>query len=355
MKTTLSIAIFCLCLTAQAQDPVLFIEKVHDFGELEESVKPSTYTFSFVNQSNDSLKINTVKASCGCTTPSWTREYIIPGDTGFLTAAYKTYNRPGSFNKSLRVSLSSGQQQTLYIKGSVNPREKNPKETYPVALGNVRSKFQAFNMGNFTTEKPYSRAFTLFNDSRDTIFLFPENHVLPDYISLSTSADRMLPQQRFRVSVTADPVKMDRLGFAQVSIQLATSDEQVPLKSYLIFTTVEEFFPPLTEEEKLMVPALLFETNTIDFGDLSGNTEIEKVILLTNTGKSKLNIRQIDTNCDCIVTSLKKENIAPGKEVKLKVKFLSEGRVGRQYKTITVFSNDPIKPTQTLSVKAQVK
>ncbi|MFZ9046990.1 MAG: hypothetical protein ACO2ZZ_14120 [Cyclobacteriaceae bacterium] len=44
-----------------------------------------------------------------------------------------------------------------------------------------------------------------------------------------------------------------------------------------------------------------------------------------------------------------------GKSVDLKVKFISDDRRGRQYKTITIFTNDPINPTQTISVKALIK
>lgn len=338
-----------------AQDPVIFNEKIHDFGELDESTQPTSYTFSFINSSQDSLKINYVKASCGCTTPGWSQHYILPGDSGFITAQYSTYNRPGSFNKSLRISWSNGMQQTLYIKGLVNPREKNPAETYPVAIGHLRSKFQVFNMGIFTTEKPYSLAFTLFNDSKDTIKFLPEQHVLPNYLTIEMSSLIVEPQQKARISLTVDPSKTDKLGFIQSSLQLATTDLEVPVKSYLIYSSIEEYFPPLTDEEKENAPRLLFGDNTIDFGDVSNNIEIERVIILTNEGKSKLNIRQIDSNCDCVITALKKENIAPGKSTEMTVKFLTKDRTGRQYKTITVFSSDPIKPTQTLSIKANVQ
>lgn len=354
MKVFVCAWLLLLTSTLQAQDPAIFSERVHDFGELEESNKPSEYTFSFVNQTEDSLRINSVKASCGCTTPSWTRAYVAPGDTGYVTAAYRTYNRPGTFNKSLRISWSTGQQQSVYIKGTVNPREKTPTETYPVAVGNIRSKFQAFNMGNFTTEKEYSRAFVLYNDSNDTIYLEPSKHNLPPFLTVSTRTNNVPPNSRLRISFTVDPSKMEKLGFSQSSIQLATTDSEVPLKSYLLFTTVEEYFPPMTEEQMAEAPKLTFESNTVDFGTVSDATEIEKTLTLTNVGKTKLNIRQVDTNCDCVVTSLKKENLSPGKSADLKISFVAAERKGRQFKTITIFSNDPANPTQTLSVKALV-
>ncbi len=355
MKATIYSCAVLFAFVTFAQDPVLFNEKVHDFGELEESSKPSSYTFYFVNQESDSLRINAVKASCGCTTPNWTREYVAPGDTGYLTAAYRTYNRPGSFNKSLRISWSTGQQQMLYIKGTVNPRKKAPKETYPVAVGNIRTKFQAFNMGNVTTEKEYTKAFVFYNDSQDTIYLKPYEHKLTEFLTVSASTNAIPPQTRLRVTFSVDPSKMNRLGFTQSNFQLSTTDSEEPLKSYLLFTTVEEYFPPLSKEEKELAPKLTFDNNALDFGILSTSAEMEKTITLRNTGESKLNIRQIDSNCDCVITALPRENIVRGKSVDLKVKFISGDRRGRQYKTITIFTNDPINPTQTISVKALIK
>src|SRR5687768_2955826 len=97
----------CFILSVYAQDStksttIQFEKTTHDFGSVNES-GPITYEFKFTNTGSEPLVINNVKASCGCTTPGWTKEPVMPGKTGVVTAQYNTVNRPGGFNKSLTV------------------------------------------------------------------------------------------------------------------------------------------------------------------------------------------------------------------------------------------------------------
>ena len=72
--------------TAQSSEPLIFREKVYDFGEIAESKGNADHEFVFTNSSGRPVKILNVNASCGCTTPGWTKEPILPGKTGFIKA-----------------------------------------------------------------------------------------------------------------------------------------------------------------------------------------------------------------------------------------------------------------------------
>jgi hypothetical protein len=351
------ILIFCVS-TFQfiyGQSTATFEKTVHNFGELEELREGVDYSFQFMNESPDTLRITYVKASCGCTIPGWTKEPIAPGGKGEVKAHYNTYNRPGAFNKSLRINWANGAKQTLYIQGNVLPRTKSIEEELPVLVGSIRSKYKAFNMGNFDTEKPARKSFAIYNDSDDTIRLLPDQHKLPEYLALEVRSDTIYPGKKARLTLVVDPEKVGELGFVQHEMRLATTDATIPVKSYQVYSTIEEYFPPMSDEEKANAPKLIFSEGTIDFGQLNVGTTIEKTITLSNQGKSSLNIRQIKSNCDCVKTKLKKDNVKPGNTVDLVITFDASGRKGRQYKTLTVFSNDPSRPTQTLSIKAYVK
>jgi hypothetical protein len=92
----------------------------HDFGTIKETGGPVTHTFTVLNNGEKPLVITRVVASCGCTTPDWTKEPIAPGQTGEIKVTYNPSGRPGPFTKTASV-YSNGKvgSYTLTIKGDV--------------------------------------------------------------------------------------------------------------------------------------------------------------------------------------------------------------------------------------------
>ena len=90
----------------------------HDFGKIKQGV-PVTHEFKFTNTGKTPLVITNVQASCGCTTPAWSKEPIPPGGQGFIKATYNAAS-PGGFNKTVTVmaNVENGFKQ-LSIKGEV--------------------------------------------------------------------------------------------------------------------------------------------------------------------------------------------------------------------------------------------
>ncbi len=91
---------------------------VHDFGKIKQGV-PVTHEFTFTNTGKTPLVITNVQASCGCTTPAWSKDPIPPGGKGFIKATYNAASM-GGFNKTVTVmaNVENGFKQ-LSIKGEV--------------------------------------------------------------------------------------------------------------------------------------------------------------------------------------------------------------------------------------------
>jgi hypothetical protein len=107
--------------TAEAFAQFKFEEETHNFGDLIEG-NNATYEFVFTNTGNQPLVITNCKASCGCTTPSWPKEPIMPGKHGKITVQFDTKGKSGSFLKSIWVSSNAKTTREvleLYIKGNV--------------------------------------------------------------------------------------------------------------------------------------------------------------------------------------------------------------------------------------------
>ncbi|MDN4164375.1 DUF1573 domain-containing protein [Cytophagales bacterium LB-30] len=116
-----------LSLAAFSQAVIEFEELSHDFGEISEGTK-ATHEFTFKNTGNEPLVITSVRASCGCTTPQWTKEPVAPGATGKITAVYNSQGRPGSFNKTITINSNAVKSSAVVsIKGMVaRPNASTP-------------------------------------------------------------------------------------------------------------------------------------------------------------------------------------------------------------------------------------
>ncbi|MDP4239368.1 MAG: DUF1573 domain-containing protein [Bacteroidota bacterium] len=127
-KCSLLFVCLVFSLVAMAQKSVIsFDVKEHDFGKVNEKDGKITYVFNFTNKGNAPLVVNRVQASCGCTTPTWTKEPVEPGKKGAITVTYNTSGRPGVFTKTITVYTADSQDQVvLVIKGEVIPIPKEP-------------------------------------------------------------------------------------------------------------------------------------------------------------------------------------------------------------------------------------
>ncbi|MDR2816823.1 MAG: DUF1573 domain-containing protein [Proteiniphilum sp.] len=95
-------------------------EESYDFGTIKESGGKVSHTFVIKNDGTQPLVITRVIASCGCTTPDWTKEPIAPGKTGEILVTYDPQGRPGSFAKTVSI-YSNGKKgsQVVAIRGEV--------------------------------------------------------------------------------------------------------------------------------------------------------------------------------------------------------------------------------------------
>ena len=103
-----------------------FKKEEHNFGTIPEGPAVS-FDFEFKNEGKEPIILSTVQASCGCTTPSWSKEPILPGKCSKITATYNTQGRPGNFVKTITVNSNIG-TKVVKITGNV---EKAPEASVP--------------------------------------------------------------------------------------------------------------------------------------------------------------------------------------------------------------------------------
>ena len=104
--------------TAKTSASINFENEIIDYGTIIQN-SDGLRIFTFTNTGNAPLIISEVKTSCGCTVPTYSKEAILPGETGEINIKYDT-KRLGSFNKTITVlSNANLSRKTLKIKGTI--------------------------------------------------------------------------------------------------------------------------------------------------------------------------------------------------------------------------------------------
>ncbi|MFZ9661286.1 MAG: DUF1573 domain-containing protein [Chitinophagaceae bacterium] len=121
----------------EKSETLVFAELSHDFGRIPQG-KPVTHIFKVTNQTTSPILLENVQASCGCTTPQWTKEPIAPGATSEINVGYNAASE-GNFEKTITVYYTKGQTKQMTIRGTVwkAPEQAAPKNTSVTLLKNV--------------------------------------------------------------------------------------------------------------------------------------------------------------------------------------------------------------------------
>lgn len=105
---------------------------------------------------------------------------------------------------------------------------------------------------------------------------------------------------------------------------------------------------------QLLQPQLAIQQTSHDFGEIKQGETVSHDFVLSNSGGDLLKITNVRASCGCTAAKPEKDELAPGESTNLTVKFNSTGRMGKQHKTITVFSNDPKNPEMVLTITGSI-
>ena len=122
--------------TITAPEVISLKEFEYDFGKIPQG-KSVTHVFLFTNTGSTPLLLENVQASCGCTTPEWSKEPVAPGATSKITVGYNAAS-DGPFTKFITVTYNGSQSKQINIKGEVwkTPTSSAPENTGLTSLKN---------------------------------------------------------------------------------------------------------------------------------------------------------------------------------------------------------------------------
>jgi hypothetical protein len=347
MKIKLALAAFTLVITsslfAQKAD-IKFNEMTYDFGTVSEEDGKVEHKFEFVNNGTADLLLSNVQASCGCTTPQWSREPIAPKQKGTITVTYAAAGRPGPFTKTITV-MSNADKQVLIIKGYVTPRGQKVEDVYPILVGDVRLKSESVNFGDIAQGESVESKLPVVNVSNKDVTITLKK--LPSHV---TAAPLTLKAgEKGNITLKFDAAKTKSWGNVTSEAVLTTNSKDKKASTQKIIL-VGNVFEKFTEAQRANAPTaeLVREVNV---GEIAvGSTKTIKVSV-KNTGKSPLFIRSASSSFSDIEVSAPKGGIAPGKSAEVKIEINAKKLAASVYnKFITLQFNDPSNVKRTVSL-----
>lgn len=359
MKKIFSTLFMALTAVAMmAQQPVITFEKTeHDFGKINEADGRVSTVFEFKNEGMAPLILSNVRASCGCTTPTWTKEPIEPGKTGTITVTYNPNGRPGRFQKTVTITSNASEAtKRVYIKGEVIPKAAKPANKYTISVGALSMKSKTLDLG--TIKKGESKSGDL-----EYANLTKEDH----HVELATNAaDAFLISQ-----VTLADVKADQTGKFVFAIDSKNPKLYGPQEAYAfvvidgkkeideahkltIKANVVEDFSGLTVEQKQQAPIIEVPAE-YNAGKVVKGKNLKFSFPIKNIGANPLEIRRVYAADKALnvkqpkaVKSGKKSNVS----VEINTKNMTPGAYGRE---VVVITNDYLNPIKRVKINFVVE
>jgi hypothetical protein len=343
--------LFCSFLLAHGQ--IEFEKTSHDFGQIKEIDGPVEITYKFINKGTTPVQIKNVKASCGCTTPDWSREQIPAGGTGYVRASFNPHNRPGAFTKTVTVfSTVDSLGANLTFHGFVIAKQKTLNENFPAKAGDLRFESTTVNFDRITTKGPVEKTIKVYNDGKESVS-FSKDKSVPSHLSAELP-DKVDAGKTAEIKLTYNPSKKNEFGPVKDEFTISTGGPENSKITFTVEAEIVEYFPPMNSIDLAKMQKAEPTKNNIDFGKISTGFDAVQEIEIKNTGKQDLLIKKVYCNARYITTATEKRIIKPGGKTRIKVTYKAESLLGKDAKTLSVYTNDPLNPVIEIPVTAEV-
>lgn len=340
---------------AQSGPVISWDEAQYNFGDIKEADGPVTHRFEFTNKGNAPLVVTYVKPSCGCTTSDYTKEPVMPGSKGFVSATYDPNGRPGPFSKSVSVTTNcTPEVTTIRFSGKVIEKEKTLADLHPRKIGDLNVENNHISLLKVKNTEVREDSTSIANLTDKPLTVSFRN--VPKHISVEAVPSTLQPNQKGKIVVKFDATQRSDWGFVMDKVTVAINDDTNNNKNLLsVSATIEEDFSKYTDEQLENAPKLVFNETSFNFGSITEGEKVNHSFSFRNDGKQDLIIRKISTSCGCTVVDKKADIIKPGESSSIDITFNSAGKSNRQNKSITIICNDPKNAQQILHIVGDVK
>ena len=330
------------------ESQISFSETIFDFGTIGDKDGKFAHDFIISNNSKEPLVITRVVASCGCTSPSWTKEPIEPGKSGKITVEYNPIGNQGQITKSIRVTTNlQPENTTLFIKANVIKGNLDPTIGFPIPMGNLLfKKTPELDFGQIDKKENKTIVLEVYNNSPEN---FTNTFSFPSYIKIEPE---VIPSKvQTALSITFDPVKYAKTGIVKDVIKASVAEKTrgTVLGSISYKAFVKENYDNLTPEQIKNSGKINLNKNSLIFTQSAKDNSA--ILKIANSGKSNLNIKGIQSFNPNIKFSKTNFTVKPDKMVEIKIDYPVHKLSNPELSPIIyIISDDPSDPVKEIHV-----
>lgn len=333
---------------------VEFAETQWDFGKIKEVDGVVSHTFTFKNVSTTPFIINFVSVSCGCTSPEYSKEPVMPGKTGQITIHYDPAGRPGFFSKEIYVLSNNRKSQNIItIQGTVEPRPRTVEDDYPVVFPDgLRATSNSIAFKNVPAGYRHTMAIGIYNNSDKNITV---NTVMPQTagVSVYASPEVLAPKAKGQILFTYDTKNNVGYGPFSYDFNITVNGNKVSSPIRVRGVVIPDF-SKLTYQEKMNAPRGDMDSQFHYFGEVGLSETLTHNFELANNGNRDLIIEAVIPSSSEVTCTLPKKVLKKGEKEIISVT-LHPKKSGRISQNVIIVVNDPTDPVKDIRVVANIR
>jgi hypothetical protein len=338
---------------AQGPNTIVFDKTSHNFGEIDQKGGPQTFSFEFTNKGTEPIIIQNVAASCGCTSPDWTKAPVPPGGRGYVKATY-TPSAVMPFNKSLTVySNGTPSPLVLHISGKVVAQAPKVEELYPVAAGALRLRKNEISLGRIAQGATKRDSVEVINTGDEPLTLAFTK--VPKHAAVELTPATLQKNEKgfIRANFNTAAVKPQEWGIVKYPVGITVNGKAQEILQLTIAATIEDDFSKLAPADYESAPAVSLKETTYNFNTVKAGTKVTAEFEITNTGKNTLLIHKAYAECPCLKVSTPK-SVKAGATAVIKAVLNTKNEEGNKFYSITLSTNSPSQSAPVLMITGTV-
>jgi hypothetical protein len=228
----LSIVIFSLVaalsgtLASAAQPRMIFESTEIDLGNIDAG-KVVELKFKFKNAGDETLIINSINSSCGCTVPGLEKKEYQAGETGVIPVKFDSRGLSGKIAKTITITTNEKDNTytTLKIKGAVTLKDFAEAQIEPNQL----------DFKNVKVGKEYSQSIKITNTGTADLRIIEVAH--SPQVCLLFAKDVVAPRKEMDVKIVFTPMQT---GSFATFMRIRTNAYQQSFAIVKLIAVVEE-------------------------------------------------------------------------------------------------------------------